>query len=215
MAEPGLARALLVALLVALLGPGARAYGTYEERELVPAYGIKVGPYDNPSEAYSYFYLPFCKGEGVKADVQDEHRKKTSLGIAFDGGRRELTGFRLPFAADLGTEELCTVHPGPRDVRRLREAVLNDWFYKLEVDGLPVVGFVGHVTTDDAADGGALEDLALGRAHREPELVLYRHVTFEIHHNGPHVVEVIISTNSDTAIRVPSQGDVMDPFTYT
>ena len=93
--------------------------------------------------------------------------------------------------------------------------MLNDWFYKLEVDGLPVVGFVGHVTTDDDTDDGVLGDLALGRSRREAELVLYRHVAFEIHHNGPHVVEVIITTNSETTVRVPTAADTMEPFTYT
>ena len=41
----------------------------------------QVGPFHNPSEAYSYYTLPFCKGHDVQDEVLNEHKKSTTLGI--------------------------------------------------------------------------------------------------------------------------------------
>lgn len=131
---------------------------------------------------------------------------------AFDGGRRELTGFRIPFKNDVGARDLCTVKPTEEDVRRLRDAVLNDWYFKLEVDGLPVIGNVGKVTGDDE-DVGMLPALS---ATRPPtDLLLYTHLHFEMYYNGSHVVEVEVTSDPDLAVKIPPAGvDNMAPITF-
>ena len=52
-----------VLVFVSLLFAGASAKGNqrYKVHEKVPLFANKVGPFNNPSETYQYYSLPFCK----------------------------------------------------------------------------------------------------------------------------------------------------------
>lgn len=71
---PGRATAMAIAAVtLALLsvcvsaGKGSQKYKVHED---VPLFANKVGPFNNPSETYQYYSLPFCKPkDGAKYKV--------------------------------------------------------------------------------------------------------------------------------------------------
>ena len=73
-----LLRLLSTSVLLLALG-AARAEDAslkeYNDGDLVPLIANKVGPFNNPSETYQYYNLPFCKPEkGEKYNVRTESR---------------------------------------------------------------------------------------------------------------------------------------------
>ena len=69
--------ATLCLFLAPLLFVGVSAKGSqkYKTHKKVQLFANKVGPFNNPSETYQYYNLPFCKPEqGEKYKVRTESR---------------------------------------------------------------------------------------------------------------------------------------------
>ena len=60
-AGPRLAFLLIVATSLIFTGASANKSQKYKVHESVPLFANKVGPFNNPSETYQYYSLPFCK----------------------------------------------------------------------------------------------------------------------------------------------------------
>jgi len=160
----------------------------------------QVGPYHNPSEAYSWDVLPHCGSlegvlDAVKADVEDGHHRANSLGAALEGRRREMTAYRLPFRANVELTPLCELDVGVAETKRVQLAAANDWYWRLEADGLPAWGFVGRPPGDTDAAG--------------PYGSLNTHVHFDIgvdRRTRTRVVEVATSTDPTLSVALPAPG---------
>ena len=65
------ARALVLLLLAAL---SARAVigKKYKAGELIPVYANKIGPFQNPTETYRFYTLPFCEPNGGAKDKLED-----------------------------------------------------------------------------------------------------------------------------------------------
>lgn len=78
-------RAVLVAVVALVAFTGAALAGegshTYDAGEQVTLWLNKVGPYHNPQETYSYYYLPFCHPEQELEPAE----KFSSFGVILDG----------------------------------------------------------------------------------------------------------------------------------
>ena len=61
----GPAQKALAFSLAVLCILGARA-ATYEQGQTVPMFANKVGPFNNPSETYEFYTLPFCQATTMK-----------------------------------------------------------------------------------------------------------------------------------------------------
>ena len=69
-AGPRLAFLLVVVSSLIFTGASANKSQKYKVHESVPLFANKVGPFNNPSETYQYYSLPFCKPkEGEKYKV--------------------------------------------------------------------------------------------------------------------------------------------------
>ena len=64
---------IVVALVVAALPPHVfSASHKFKDGDIVPLYANLVGPYNNPSETYEYYRLPFCAPpEGPQYKLED------------------------------------------------------------------------------------------------------------------------------------------------
>ena len=61
----------LVIVSLLFVQAGAKGSQKYKVHENVPLFANKVGPFNNPSETYQYYSLPFCKPkDGEKYKVK-------------------------------------------------------------------------------------------------------------------------------------------------
>ena len=121
--------------LITLLATATAGKQSYKTHDKVPLYVNKVGPFNNPSETYQYYNLPFCK------PAKGEKYKPESLGEVVDGNRLVSSVYKIPFRTDLEYEKLCTQQLTASDVKKFRRAVANDYYFQIFYDGLPLWGF--------------------------------------------------------------------------
>ena len=130
--------AMVLALAIALAAVGAEAASSYKEGETVKMYANKVGPFNNPSETYQYYTLPFCQASKKKYKLE-------GLGEVLGGDRLVNTPFDLGFKVDKPDEKICTKQLTRKDQVNLKNAIENDFYFQMIFDQLPLWGLVGKV----------------------------------------------------------------------
>ena len=78
-------------------------------------------------------------------------------------------------------KEECKVRHSVSEINRLKDAVRSDYWYKLDIDGLPLWGALGVVGTNP--DNG------------KPEEYIYTHRHINIGYNGGHIVEASLNVS--------------------
>jgi len=148
----------------------------FAQGELVPVVANKVGPYNNPTETYSYYSLPHCKPEDV-----EHHNHK--LGEVLSGDRKKSTDYSLEFGVDVDWVMLCHKTLSEAHIKKFYAAIDRDYYFELFLDGLPIWGYLGEYDTDNLF----LEHTSIARHF------LYTHLHFDIGHNDNRVVAVNVS----------------------
>ena len=80
----------------------------YQKRQMQP--GHPVGPFNNPTETYPYYSLPFCEGTGR------QRRHKQDLGETLSGSRKVATPYELTFLDPVPWRSLCEDYLDAKDV---------------------------------------------------------------------------------------------------
>jgi len=73
----------------------------------------KVGPFNNPSETYQYYSLPYCK-EGTGGVSK---RQRHGLGELLVGDRKVVSPYEINFLDSFTWRSLCKVELTEEDVR--------------------------------------------------------------------------------------------------
>ncbi|XP_030521759.1 transmembrane 9 superfamily member 2-like [Rhodamnia argentea] len=167
----------------------------YKEREPVPLYANKVGPFHNPSETYRYFDLPYCIPDHMK-------EKKEALGEVLNGDRLVSAPFKLDFLTNKEYEVVCKRTLSKVEVARFRSAIVQDYYFQMYYDDLPIWGFIGKVDKE-------------GRDPSEYKYLLYKHVIFEIFYNKDRVIEVNVRTDPNSVADLTEDKKVDLQFMYT
>ena len=178
----------------------AHAAKLYQEGDVVDLYANVVGPFANPTETYQYYTLPLCA-------PRPEHKEKLlGLGEVLAGHRLVQGPYTLKFKQPVETATICTRHMNDRDMEELRDAVIEDFYFNLLVDGdLPVWGFLGKM--ERVKPDGKEQD-----AHR---LMLFTHLHFDVLYNADRVIQVDVSTNPEAAVDITNAGSRTLEFTYS
>jgi hypothetical protein len=94
--------------------PTAAADGRkFQTHERIPVIVNKVGPFNNPSETYQYYSLPYCKeGRGGVS-----RRQRHGLGELLVGDRKVVSPYELNFLDSFTWRSLCKVELTEEDVR--------------------------------------------------------------------------------------------------
>ena len=100
---------LLNALLISLSVVGAR--NSFELHQHAPIVANTVGPFNNPTETYPYYKLPFCTAGGK------QRRHKQNLGEVLSGSRKVTTPYDLTFMDPVPWRSLCEEYLDAADVR--------------------------------------------------------------------------------------------------
>ncbi|KAK9279648.1 hypothetical protein L1049_013328 [Liquidambar formosana] len=196
-------RVSLVLVLVTILGfsvghsTSSSENHRYNLGDHVPLYVNKVGPLNNPSETYQYFDLPFCRpGQVVK--------KKESLGEVLNGDRLINPLYELKFREEKSGVALCQKKLKHDDVAMFRDAVINDFYFQMYYDDLPLWGFIGKVGQESWAFN-----------QRGPQYYLFKHVHFDVFYNGNHVIEIRAFSDPNHVVDITEDVEIDVKFTYS
>lgn len=119
----------LLLALCAVLAPRLALSGKagYKPGDLITLYANKVGPFQNPTETYQYYNLPFCTPkEGKEYKTED-------LGEVLEGDRLVTTPYRVKFRTDVENEVLCPKALGIKDLQKFRDAVKQDYYFQVRI----------------------------------------------------------------------------------
>ncbi|XP_075492942.1 transmembrane 9 superfamily member 3-like [Primulina tabacum] len=168
----------------------------YKLGDPVPLYANKVGPFNNPSETYRYFDLPFCSPDGVKD-------KSEALGEVLNGDRLVGAPYKLDFLADKEPEIICKRKLSKKQVAEFRSAVAKEYYFQMYYDDLPLWGFIGKIDKDGKADPN------------DHKYYLFKHLHFEIFFNKDRVIEINARADSNALVDLTEDREIDVDFMYS
>ena len=137
----------------------------------------QVGPFANPNEVYAFYNLPYCSPENIEIRRED-------LGPLLKGDRPMKTLYQIRFRESVRWKQLCKAHLDKEAVRKFRQAIVDDYYFEMMLDELPIWGYVGELETKS----GVTADNAT-RYH------LFTHLDFSIAYNADRIIEVNVSAD--------------------
>lgn len=164
----------------------------------------KVGPFNNPTETYRYYSLPFChehsteeeesdaaleeevevhKFKGVKQKGAQRYRQR--MGESIVGDRRESSPYEISFDDSVEWRMLCKKHMLPQDIEKLKDAIHNNYFFEMFVEDLPMWGYIGDIDN---------EDMLVGEM-QDSHTYLFTHLNFIIGYNNNQIVSAKVTTD--------------------
>ena len=178
----------LVCLLIALGVCSSKHYRTHDR---MPVVANTVGPFNNPTETYPYYHLPFCEGTGK------QRRHKQDLGETLSGSRKVATPYEVTYLDPVPWRSLCEDFLEAEDIKQLKDAIEDDYFFEMVIDGLPVWGYIGEVVH---------EEFLLGKSIQGATVYLYPHLHFSIGFNGDQIVAANVTTDHKRRIDITDTG---------
>merc|ERR1719473_607269 len=101
---------------------------SYELHQHTPIVANTVGPFNNPTETYPYYKLPFCTGSGR------QRRHKQGLGEVLSGSRKVATPYELTFLDPVPWRSLCEEFLDASDIAEFKSAIESDYFFEMFID---------------------------------------------------------------------------------
>ena len=146
----------------------------------------KVGPFNNPTETYPYYSLPYCRNTGRQRAI------KHDLGEFLLGDRKMESHYEITFRDDFTWRTLCSKEMSGEEMRRFRDAIEDDYYFEMFVDDLPMWGFVG-------VEEGS--DILVGHLEGS-RTFLFPHIQFTFGYNGDRIVSAQLSTNPQKTVDI-------------
>jgi len=124
--------------------------------------------------------LPFCEGTGR------QRRHKQDLGETLSGSRKVATPYEVTFLDPVPWRSLCEDFLDASDIKQLKDAIEDDYFFEIFVDELPMWGYLGEVVH---------EEFLLGKSIQGARVYLYPHLHFTIGFNNDQIVSANVTTD--------------------
>jgi hypothetical protein len=160
-------------------------------------------PFNNPTERYRYYSLPFChqhdhatqeKEVEQEAAVTPEEnvnggqKYEQSFGESIAGDRCETSPYKISFMDTFDWRPLCKTILYKKQLEKFKDAIRNNYFVEMFVEDLPMWSYVG-----DFLD----EDFLMGEV-RGSKTFLFPHLHFYLGYNGDQIVTAKLSTDVRT-----------------
>jgi Endomembrane protein 70 len=164
---------------------------------------MPCSPFNNPTETYRYYSLPFCYEHSTEEEeeeaAQEENvelpergkkrtgaqRHRQRLGESIVGDRRETSPYEVSFGDTVEWRLLCKKKLSRDDLQALKDAIHNNYFFEMFVEDLPMWGYIG-----DTAD----EDLIIGEFEGS-KTYLFAHLHFYLGYNQNQIVAAKVTTD--------------------
>eukprot|EP00606_Chrysophyceae_sp_TOSAG23-5_P001079 GSChrysophyteH2.ASY1.ANO1.1456.1 assembled CDS len=120
----------------------------FELHKPVPIVANTVGPFNNPTETYPYYSLPFCMHNGK------QRRHKQDLGEVLSGARKHSTPYELTFMDPVPWRALCEDYLDVEEIKQFKDAIESDYFFEMflllgqSIQGARNQIVMANVTTD-------------------------------------------------------------------
>ena len=196
-----------LALAVALLSFAPFPWLTLTRRDLLCwPFLHQVGPFANPNEVYAFHGLPYCAPPEVEV-------KREDLGPLLKGDRPTKTLYDIKFREDKKFASLCKKTLTAEEVVKFRQAIIDDYYFEMMIDELPIWGYVGELETrgGKASDGSAAPAGSVN-ATRD---FLFTHLDFSIAYNNQHIIEVNVSADPLQRVDLAHPGSKDVEFSYS
>ena len=131
--------------------------------------------------------MPFCEGTGR------QRRHKQDLGEILSGSMKVVTPYEITFLDPVSWRALCEDYLEAEDLRDLKRAIEDDYFFELFFDDLPMWGYVGEVIH---------EELLLGKSIQGARVYLYPHLHFSFGFNKDQIVSANVTTDPKRRIDI-------------
>lgn len=199
----------------------------YDEHEAVHIVVNKVGPFNNPTETYRYYSLPFCQShatqeeedtaaeeENIKLDVvralekrEAAVRHRQRLGESIVGDRRETSPYEITFQDSVDWRLLCKTTLDTPALEKLKKAIQNNYFFEMFVEDLPMWGYVG-----DTAE----EDFIVNEVEGTGRAYLFPHLHFYLGFNKNRIVSAKVTTDMDRRVDITdTSAPISVQFSYS
>jgi len=159
----------------------------FANHEHIPVIANTVGPFNNPTETYPYYSLPYCRRSGK------QRRHKQDLGETLAGSRKVETPYDVTFLDSVPWRSLCEEYMDLEDIQQFKDAIEDDYFFELFVDNLPMWSYVGEV---------AHEEFLLGKSIQGARVYLYPHLHFSFGWNNDQIVAINVTTDPKRRIDI-------------
>mmetsp|Transcript_30691 Transcript_30691/g.94947 ORF Transcript_30691/g.94947 Transcript_30691/m.94947 type:complete len:504 (+) Transcript_30691:140-1651(+) len=170
----------------------------YAAHEPLQVIANKVGPFNNPSETYEYYSLPFCS--------RSKKKRREDFGERLVGDRKVVSPYEVTFLDNVPWRLLCEQSFSRPELQMFTNAIENDYYFEMFVEDLPMWGYVGEV------EG---EDVLLGHLETVRRYI-YPHLHFSIGYNADQVVSVNVSTNPQRKVDITEEFDGTEvAFSYS
>jgi len=177
----------------------------YRENDPVQIVVNKVGPFNNPTETYKYYSLPFCAEHSTKEEEKEtaqklavelpeqssslrnaggqQHRQR--LGESIVGDRRMSSPYEVSFMKSVEWRLLCKKKLSTKDLAKFKDVIHNNYFFEMFIEDLPMWGYIGD--TED-------ENILVGEVDGS-KTFLFPHLKFHIGYNKNQIVGVNVTTD--------------------
>lgn len=161
----------------------------YEIGEEVYLWMNKVGPFPNPQETYPYYSLPLCQPEHFI------HSDTEGLGEALVGYDLIKSMVQIFFRKPVERAPVCTKSFKKSEYEQLREAIIEQYWYQMYLDDLPIWGMVGEAYEESGQE----------------KVFIFTHQRFSLSWNGDRVIEVNLTSENP----LPLEANTPIEFTYS
>jgi Endomembrane protein 70 len=189
---------------------------------------LLFSPFNNPTETYRYYSLPFCDTHSTVEEENQEaeneagafpariERKtqekreggvkhKQRLGESIVGDRRETSPYDITFQDSVDWRLLCKQSLTAADMQKLKDAIHNNYFFEMFVEDLPMWGYIGDVVD---------EDVLLGEV-KGSHTFLFPHLHFLLGYNRDQIVSARVTTDIDRRVDITDASPNVVKFSYS
>lgn len=131
-------------------------------------------------------------------------QKKESLGEILNAHRLTNALYELKFRENTVDHIMCQKKLIEDDVTKFRNAVINDFYFQMYYDDLPLWGFIGKI-----------ENNSWDIVEKGPKYYLFKHVRFDVLYNGNQVIEIHAFSDPAHVVDITNDIETTVQFTYS
>lgn len=168
-------------------------------------------PFNNPTETYRYYSLPFCRSHATEeeegevaeeenVDISNLHasgaakreggiRHKQRLGESIVGDRRETSPYEITFLDSVDWRLLCKTTLEKKQLEAFKDAIHNNYFFEMFIEDLPMWGYIGDASGEDPIMGEV----------QGSQTYLFPHLHFRLGYNKNQIVSAKVTTDVSNA----------------
>lgn len=125
-------------------------------------------------------------------------RHKLRMGESLVGDRRESSPYDVTFRDSVDWRLLCKKELDEEDLKKLKKAIHNNYFFEMFVEDLPMWGYIGDVSDEDVI----MEEFE-GDSGRT---FLFPHLHFILGYNNDQIVAARVTTDVSRTMHCYSHG---------